>query len=51
VAQDYRQKSAADQDGVTEPVLARAIEYWRNIDQTVGNRIAEGLRGNRIAAE
>ena len=38
-------------DGVTEPVLARAIEYWRNIDQTVGNRIAEGVRGNRIAAE
>jgi catalase len=38
-------------DGVTDPVLARAIEYWRNIDQTVGNRIAEGVRGNRIAAE
>ena len=31
--------------GVTEPVLARAIEYWRNVDQTVGNRIAEGVRG------
>jgi catalase len=31
--------------------LARAIEYWRNIDQTVGNHIAEGVRGNRIAAE
>ena len=39
-------------DGVTEPVLARAIEYWRNINQTVGNRIAEGVsRANRIAAE
>ena len=27
--------------GVTEPVLARAIEYWRNIDGTVGDRIAD----------
>jgi catalase len=38
-------------DAVTEPVLARAIEYWQKIDQAVGNRIAEGVRGNRIAAE
>jgi catalase len=38
-------------DGVTEPVLARAIEYWRNIDQAVGDRIAKGVKGERIAAE
>ena len=38
-------------DGVTDPVMARAIEYWENIDKTVGHRIAAGVRGNRIAAE
>ena len=36
--------------GVSEPVLARAFEYWRNIDQAVGDRIAKGI-GQRIAAE
>jgi catalase len=35
---------------VSEPVLARAFEYWRNIDQAVGDRIAEGI-GQRMAAE
>jgi catalase len=38
-------------DGVTEPVLARAFEYWRKIDQAVGDRIAKGAKGERIAAE
>ena len=38
-------------DGVTEPVLARPIEHWRNIDQAVGDRIAQGVKGKRIAAE
>jgi catalase len=38
-------------NGVTEPVLARAFEYWRNIDQAVGDRIAEGVKGKRMAAE
>ncbi|MGA9847843.1 MAG: catalase, partial [Roseiarcus sp.] len=38
-------------DGVKEPVLARAIEYWRKIDQAVGDRIARGVKGERIAAE
>jgi catalase len=37
-------------DGVTEPVLARAFAYWRNIDQAVGDRIAKGV-GERMAAE
>ena len=27
-------------DGVSEPVLKRAFEYWRNIDSEVGDRIA-----------
>jgi catalase len=38
-------------DGVKEPVLSRAFEYWRKIDQAVGDRIAQGARGERIAAE
>jgi len=29
--------------GVTEPVLQRAFEYWRNIDQETGDRIAAGF--------
>src|SRR5262249_20946193 len=37
--------------GVTEPVRARAIEYWRNVDQAVGDRIAKGVQGERMAAE
>ena len=37
--------------GVKEPVLSRAFEYWRNIDKTVGDRIAQGVKGERIAAE
>jgi catalase len=37
--------------GVTEPVLTRAIEYWRNVDQAVGDRIAKGVLGERMAAE
>ena len=38
-------------DGVKEPVLSRAFEYWRNIDKTIGDRIAQGVKGERIAAE
>jgi catalase len=32
-------------NGVSEPVLERALEYWRNIDQEVGDRIAQGVKG------
>jgi catalase len=32
-------------DGVTEPVLQRALEYWRNIDKPLGDRIASGVNG------
>jgi catalase len=31
--------------GVTEPVLQRAFEYWRNIDKEIGDRIAKGVQG------
>ncbi|HUH38103.1 MAG TPA: catalase, partial [Spongiibacteraceae bacterium] len=30
--------------GVSAPVLKRAIEYWRNIDKALGDRIAEGVK-------
>jgi catalase len=31
-------------DGVSEEVLSRAIEYWKNIDADVGARIEEAVR-------
>ena len=30
-------------DGVQEPVLSRALEYWRKVDKTIGDRIAAGV--------
>lgn len=33
-------------NGVSEPVLARAFQYWRNIDQEVGDRIEEAVRSS-----
>jgi catalase len=31
-------------DGVTEPVLQRAFEYWHNVDKDLGNRVEKGVR-------
>ena len=31
-------------NGVTEPILQRAFEYWRNVDKALGDRIEEGVR-------
>ena len=31
--------------GVSEPVLERVLQYWRNIDQETGDRIAKGVKG------
>ncbi|WP_028925545.1 catalase [Pseudonocardia acaciae] len=30
--------------GVSEPVLARAFEYWKNIDKQLGDRIEQAVR-------
>jgi catalase len=30
---------------VSEPVLQRAFEYWRNVDKKIGDRIAQGVKG------
>ncbi|OLL75238.1 Catalase [Pseudonocardia sp. Ae168_Ps1] len=32
-------------DGVTEPILQRAFEYWRNVDKDIGDRIEQAVRG------
>ena len=32
------------QAGVSKPVLARAIEYWRNVDRKLGDRIAAEMK-------
>ena len=34
-------------DGVTEPVLERAFEYWRNVDKDLGDRIESGVRAKK----
>ncbi|TCN42455.1 catalase [Rhodococcus sp. SMB37] len=31
-------------NGVSEPVLARAFEYWHNVDHTLGDRVESGVR-------
>jgi len=32
-------------NGVTKPVLDRALEYWRSVDKQTGDRIAEQVNG------
>ena len=34
-------------DGVTEPVLERAFEYWRNVDKDLGERVEDGVRAGQ----
>jgi catalase len=31
-------------DGVTEPVLERTFEYFRNVDKDLGERVEKGVR-------
>jgi catalase len=31
-------------DGVSEPVLVRAFEYWRNVDKEIGERVETATR-------
>jgi catalase len=31
-------------DGVSEPVLERAFQYWKNVDKNLGDRIEKGVR-------
>jgi catalase len=32
-------------DGVSQPILQRAFEYWRNIDKEIGDRIEKAVNG------
>ncbi|MFD4367926.1 catalase [Rhodococcus sp. NPDC058521] len=34
-------------NGVTEPVLARAFEYWHNVDADLGKRVQDGVRAKQ----
>ena len=34
-------------NGVTEPVLERAFWYWKNVDQTLGERVEKGVRAGQ----
>jgi catalase len=34
-------------DGVTDPVLKRAFEYWRNVDKNLGDRVEHGVRAGQ----
>ena len=31
-------------NGVTEPVLERAFQYWKNVDKDLGDRVEKGVR-------
>jgi catalase len=31
-------------DGVSEPILQRAFQYWKNVDQEIGERIERAVR-------
>ncbi len=34
-------------NGITEPILARAFEYWRNVDKELGDKVEAGVRGKQ----
>jgi catalase len=34
-------------NGVTEPVLQRAFQYWRNVDKGLGDKIEAGVRAQQ----
>jgi catalase len=34
-------------NGVSEPILARAFEYWRNVDKNLGDRVEQGVRAKQ----
>ena len=37
-------------DGVTEPVLQRAFEYFRKVDMDLGERVEKGVRAGSVVA-
>lgn len=43
---EFVQTVAGALDGVQEPVLSNAFQYWKNVDATVGQRIEDAVRAN-----
>src|SRR5690606_19587967 len=37
-------------DGVAEPVLSNAFQYWKNVDATIGQRIEDAVRSGAVGA-
>ena len=38
-------------NGVTEPVLQRAFEYWHNVDKNLGDKIEQQVRAKQDAKD
>ncbi|MFB9074952.1 catalase [Citricoccus parietis] len=38
-------------DGVQEPVLSNAFQYWKNVDATIGQRIEDAVKANTDGAD
>ncbi|MEW1980972.1 catalase [Citricoccus sp. NPDC079358] len=38
-------------DGVQEPVLSNAFQYWKNVDATIGQRIEDAVKANVDGAD
>jgi catalase len=36
-------------NGVTEPVLQRAVQYWRNVDKNLGDKVEAGVRAKQAS--
>jgi catalase len=34
-------------NGVSEPILIRAFEYWHNVDKNLGDKIEAGVRAKQ----
>ena len=34
-------------NGVTEPVLQRAFQYWKNVDKELGDKVEQRVRAGR----
>src|SRR5699024_8399344 len=42
----FVQTVAGALDGVIEPVLSNAFQYWKNVDATIGQRIEDAVKAN-----
>jgi catalase len=38
-------------NGVSEPVLNRAFEYWRNVDKDLGDRVEAGVQAKKDVSD